>query len=342
MPARRSLIRSRARLARSGRLCGLAIAVASASSGSALAADPAATYPSKSIEFIVPFPPGGLTDRLSRALADKLTEAWGKPVVVLNKPGAGGTLGMSALAKAKPDGYTIGLGSHATHAINVTLMAGQLGYDAVKDFAPISLIATVPNLLLIHPSVPAKTVQELIALAKSKPGALNYVSQGVGTSGHLGGEMFSHMAGIQMVHVPEKGPAQAQLSIVGGHTQVLFDSVALSMPQVRGGKLRALAITSAKRSPVAPEIPTMAEAGVPGYEFTLWFAVFAPAGTPAPIANKLSGEVVRIFKQPALRSIFENEGVTIVASTPAELTAHVKREIAHWAPVIHRTGATAQ
>ena len=323
-------------------LWGLALALAAGWSGGALAADASANYPSKSIEFIVPFPPGGLTDRLSRALAEKLTEAWGKPTVVVNKPGAGGTLAMTALARAKPDGYTIGLGSHATHAINVTLMAGQLGYDAVKDFVPISLIATVPNLLLVNPSVPAKTVQELIALAKAKPDTLNYVSQGVGTSGHLGGEMFCHLAGIKMVHVPEKGPAQAQLSIVGGHTQLLFDSVALSLPQVRGGKLRALAVTSARRSPVAPEIPTMVEAGVPGYEFTLWFGVFAPSGTPAPIVSKLSTEIVRIFNLPAVRSSFENEGVTIVASTPAQLAAHVKSEIAHWAPVIKRTGATAQ
>jgi tripartite-type tricarboxylate transporter receptor subunit TctC len=316
--------------------------VAALSGGSAVAGDAAASYPNKSVTFVVPFPPGGLTDRLSRSLTEKLSEAWGQPVLVVNKPGAGGTVAMAGLAKAKPDGYTIGLGSHSTHAINVTLMAGQLGYDAVKDFAPISLIATVANLLLLNPSVPAESVKELIALAKAKPGSLHYVSQGVGTSGHLGGVMFAQRAGIDIVHIPEKGPAQAQLSILGGHTQVLFDSIALSMPQVRAGKLKALAIASAKRSPVAADIQTMAEAGVPGCEITLWFGVFAPAGTPAPIVRKLNDEIVRVFNLPAVRTAFENEGVTIVAGSPEELATHVKTEIAHWAPIVKTTGATAQ
>ena len=320
----------------------VAAILAAATSARAFGDDVAATYPSRNIQFIVPFPPGGLTDRLSRALAQKLGESWGQPVVVLNKPGAGGTIGMAALAKSKPDGYTLGLGSHATHAINVTLMAGQLGYDALKDFAPITLLATVPNLLLVHPSLPAGSVRELIAYAQANPGRLHYVSQGVGTSGHLGGEMFAQRAGIEIVHVPERGPAQAQTSVIGGHTQVLFDSIALSMPYVRAAKLKALAITSAKRSPLAPEIPTMAEAGVPGCEFTLWFGVFAPAGVPAPIIRKLNGEIARVFNLADVRTAFESQGVTIVASTPEELAAHEKREIAYWAPIVKSTGALPQ
>jgi tripartite-type tricarboxylate transporter receptor subunit TctC len=316
--------------------------LAATTSPRALADDVAAVYPTKSIQFIVPFPPGGLTDRLSRVLTQKLSESWGQPVIVLNKPGAGGTIGMAALAKSKPDGYTIGLGSHATHAINVSLMAGQLGYDAVKDFTPVTLLATVPNLLLVHPSVPASNVSELIAFAKANPGKLHYVSQGVGTSGHLGGEMFAHRAGIEMVHVPEKGPAQAQTSIIGGHTQILFDSTALSMPQVRAAKLKALAITSARRSPIAPQIPTLAEAGVSGCEFTLWFGVFAPAGVPPTIIDKLNREIVRIFNLPDVRTAFESQGVTVVASSPDALAAHQKKEIAYWAPIVKSTGASSQ
>lgn len=317
-------------------LAGLALALA-ATQACAGAAD---AYPSKPIRLVVPFTPGGLTDKLARSVAHDLQEAWQQPVIVENKPGAGGTIGADLVAKAPADGYTILLGTHATHAINVTLLA-NLPYDAVRDFEPVSLLATVPNVLMVHPSVPAHSVQELIQLAKRKPGSLNFVSQGIGTSGHMSGDLFKSLAGIDMVHIPARGPAQAVSDVMGGHADILFDSVAIGMPIVRSGKLRALAVTSRERSPAAPELPTMIEAGVPGYEIVLWFSVFAPKGTPADIVLKLNHEIARAMGKPSTRAAFVQEGLTVSASSPEQLGQFQQAEIKKWARLIKASGATS-
>jgi tripartite-type tricarboxylate transporter receptor subunit TctC len=325
------------RLARA--LAGLAAALCAAV---ASAQDPAAAYPSRTIRLVVPFPPGGVTDRLGRVLARKMQEDWGQPTVVENRPGASGMIAAEAVAKAAPDGYTLMMGHIGTHAINASLFS-KLPYDPVRDFAPVSLLATVPNILLLHPTVPASSVPELIALARARPGTLNFASPGSGTSGHMSAELLKSMAGIDIVHVPYKGPGPALQDLLAGQVNMLFDTVASSLPQVRAGKLKGLAVTTRDRAAIAPDIPTMAESGVPGYEIAPWFAAFAPVGTPAPIVAKLQGEMARILAQPDVRNAFVNQqGMTLIASTPDELAAHVQHEIAKWARVVKQTGARAE
>jgi tripartite-type tricarboxylate transporter receptor subunit TctC len=319
-------------------LAGFAVALCAAV---ASAQDPAASYPSRTIRLVVPFPPGGVTDRLGRVLAQKMQEDWGQPAVVDNRPGASGMIAAEAVAKAAPDGYTLMMGHIGTHAINASLFA-KLPYDPVRDFAPVSLLVTVPNILLLHPTVPASSVRELIALARARPGTLNFASPGSGTSGHMSAELFKSMAGVDIVHVPYKGPGPALQDLLAGQVNMLFDTVASSLPQVRAGKAKGLAVTSRDRAVIAPDIPTMAESGVPGYEIAPWFAAFAPAGTPASIVAKLQGEMARILAQPDVRNAFVNQqGMTLIASTPDELAAHVQREIAKWAKVVKETGARA-
>lgn len=295
-----------------------------------------AGYPNKPIKFVVPFPPGGLTDRIARSLAEKMQESMGQPVVVENKAGAGATIGSGFVARAQPDGYTILLGSHASHAINASLM--KLHYDPAKDFEPISLLTKVPNMLLVHPSNPAKSVGDLIAQAKANPGKLTYTSAGIGTSGHIAGEMLASMAGVKLLHVPAKGPAQAVQDALGGHVDILFDSTALSLPLVNTGKLKALAVTSLERSPAAPNLPTMSEAGVKGYEVLLWFGLYAPAGTPAPIVQRLHQETVKAFADTKLRESLVKDGVTVVASTPEQLRKLQQDETAKYARLIKALG----
>jgi tripartite-type tricarboxylate transporter receptor subunit TctC len=297
-------------------------------------------YPDKPIKFVVPFPPGGLTDRIARSLAEKMQESMGQPVVVENKAGAGATIGSDFVARAQPDGYTILLGAHATHAINASLM--KLPYDPAKDFEPISLLATVPNMLLVPPTNPAKSVSDLIAQAKAKPGKLTYTSAGIGTSGHIAGEMLASMAGVKLLHVPAKGPAQAVQDALGGHVDILFDSTALSLPLVNTGKLKALAVTSLERSPAVPNLPTLSEAGVKGYEVLLWFALYAPAGTPAPIVQRLHQETVKAFADPKLRESFVKDGVTVVAGTPDELRKFQQEETVKYAKLIKTLGLQRQ
>ncbi len=305
------------------------------------AAESADAYPSKSIRFIVPFTAGGLTDKLARTVAHEMQATWKQSVIVENRPGAGGTIGADVVAKAPNDGYTVLMGTHATHAINVTLL-DKLPYDAVKDFTPVSLLATVPNVLLLNPDVPANSVAELIKLAKSKPGTLNFTSQGIGTSGHMSGEYFKSLAGIDMVHVPAKGPSQALSDVVGGHTQIIFDSVAMGMPMVQAGKLKALAVTGLERSPTVPNLPTMNESGVPGYEIVLWFGMFAPKDTPAPIVAKLNAEMARILKKPSIQDAFVKEGVTLAGGSSEQLAKFQKDEIVKWAKLIKASGASAK
>ncbi|HET9043748.1 MAG TPA: tripartite tricarboxylate transporter substrate binding protein [Burkholderiales bacterium] len=323
-------------------VCALSALVFAVTAIDARAQDPAAGFPARTIRIVVPFPPGGVTDRLARMVAQKMQEHWGQPAVVENRPGASGMIAAETVAKSAPDGYTLMMGHIGTHAINVSLF-GKLPYDPVKDFAPVSLLVSVPNVLLVHPSVPANSVQELVALAKARPGTLNFASPGSGTSGHMSAELFKSLAGIDIVHVPYKGPGPALQDLVAGQVNMLFDTVASSMPQVRGGKLKGLAVTTRERSAIAPGVPTMAESGVSGYEIAPWFAAYAPAGTPPAVVNKLQAEMARILGLPEVRTAFvDQQGMTLIASSPAELGAHTQREIAKWAQVVKATGAKAE
>jgi tripartite-type tricarboxylate transporter receptor subunit TctC len=323
-------------------VCALAALVLAVAAVDARAQDPAAGFPARTIRIVVPFPPGGVTDRLARMVAQKMQEHWGQPAVVENRPGASGMIAAETVAKSAPDGYTLMMGHIGTHAINVSLF-GKLPYDPVKDFAPVSLLVSVPNVLLVHPSVPANSVQELVALAKARPGTLNFASPGSGTSGHMSAELFKSLAGIDIVHVPYKGPGPALQDLVAGQVNMLFDTVASSMPQVRGGKVKGLAVTTRERSAIAPDVPTMAESGVAGYEIAPWFAAYAPAGTPPAVVNKLQAEMARILNLPDVRAAFvDQQGMTLIASSPAELGAHTQREIAKWAQVVKATGAKAE
>jgi tripartite-type tricarboxylate transporter receptor subunit TctC len=296
----------------------------------------ASTWPDRPIKFVVPFPPGGVTDRIARSLGQKLHDALGQPVVVENKPGAGATIGSEFVSRANPDGYTARLGAHASHAINASLM--KLPYDPVKSFAPVSLLVTVPNMLLLHPKNPANSLKELIAQAKANPGKLTYTSAGIGTSGHIAGAMLAKMAGVDLLHVPARGPTFAVQDTLAGHVDILFDSTLLSMPLVETGKLKALAVTSKERSPALPKLPTMGEAGLPGYEVLLWFALFAPAGTPQAIVDKLQAEVAKAFQDPRMRDPLVEDGVDVIASTPRQLAQFQQAELAKYARLVKELG----
>lgn len=306
---------------------------------SVLGAASAQAYPDKPIRMVVPFPAGGTTDILARAVAQKLSESLGQQMIVDNKPGAGGNIGAQEVARAAPDGYTLVMGTVGTHAINPSLYK-KMPYDHVKDFAPVSLVASVPNLLVVHPSVPVNSVKELIAYVKANPGKLNFASSGNGTSIHLSGELFKTMTGVQMTHVPYKGSAPAVTDLLGGQVQLMFDNMPSALPHAKGGKLKPLAVTSAKRFPGTPDIPTIAEAGVPGYEASSWFGVLAPAGTPKEIVNKLSTEIAKALKTPEMTKRLEEQGAQAVGSTPEEFAAHIKAETAKWAKVVKESGAT--
>jgi tripartite-type tricarboxylate transporter receptor subunit TctC len=295
-------------------------------------------YPAKPVRLIVPYAAGGTADLLARSIAQKMGAALGQQVVIENRTGAGGGIGADAVAKSKPDGYTILMGTIASHAINPNLYRG-LPYDAEKDFAPVALVATLPNLLVVNPAVPAKTVRDLIALAKAKPGALAFASAGSGTTQHLSGEIFKKMAGVDLLHIPYKGNAPAVTDLVGGQVQLMFDNIPISLQQVRAGKLRALAVTGPKRSPVLPEVPTVAEAALPGYAVTSWFAVFAPAGTPPAIVSLLNREINKALSDPGLRRQLADQGIEPAGGTPAQLAGHVRAEIARWRKVVAESGA---
>ena len=297
-------------------------------------------YPSKAIRFVVPFPPGGVTDRLARLLSGHMQENWRQSVVVDNRPGGSGFIASQAVAGAPPDGHTLLMGNINTHAINSSLYQ-KLPYDPVRDFAPISLLVSVPNLLLVHPSVPANSVQELVALARSRPGALSFASGGSGTSSHMCAELLKSMTGIDIVHIPYKGPGPALQDTLSGQVNMYFDTIASTLPQVRAGKLRALAITSPARSSLAPEIASMAESGMPGYDVAPWFGALTRAGTPPEIVARLNAEMVRILNLPDVRASLAAQGVTIIAGTPDGFAKYIDQEIARWAKVVRETGAKA-
>jgi tripartite-type tricarboxylate transporter receptor subunit TctC len=292
-------------------------------------------YPSKPIRLIVPFPPGGGNDTMARTVGHQLTAALGQQVVIDNRAGAGGIIGAETAAKAAPDGYTLFLGGVGSHGINPNLHA-KLPYDPVRDFAPVTLIASAPLILVVHPSVPAKSVKELIQLAKAKPGQLNFASNGAGGSSHLAAEMFKMMTATAMVHVPYKGLSPALTDLLSGQVQLMFSSTVAILPQVRAGRLRSLALTAAKRSPALPDVPTVAESGVAGYETASWYGVLAPAGTPQPIVDRLNREIVRIVQLPEVRERLAAEGAEPVGNSPEEFAAHIKRELARWAKVIRQ------
>ncbi len=302
------------------------------------AAAQAPAYPTKAIRLVVPFPPGGATDILARNVAQKLSETWGQSVVVDNRPGAGGNIGSELVAKAAPDGYTLEMGTVGTHAINASLYS-KMPYDHVKDFAPIILVAGVPNVLVVNPSLPVNSVQELIAYAKANPGKLNFASSGPGTSIHLSGELFKVMAGVQMTHVPYKGSAPALQDLLGGQVQLMFDNLPPSLPQIKGGKLRALAVTSLTRAPALPDVPTIAESGLPGFEASSWFGILAPAGTPPAIIAKVNAEVAKWLASPEGKDKLVAIGANAGGGSPEDFARHIQAETAKWAKVVKESGA---
>jgi tripartite-type tricarboxylate transporter receptor subunit TctC len=306
--------------------------------GSVPGAVSAQTYPSKPIRLVVPFPPGGSLDVVARAIGQKLTEAWGQPIIIDNRPGAGGNIGADLVAKSAADGYTILEGALSTHAVNVSLYS-RLPYDPVKDFAPITLVAVTPNVLVVNASFPVNSVPELIAYAKAHPGKLSFGSGSNGSAGHLAGELFKSEAGVDMVHVPYKGAAPALQALLAGDTHLMFDNLANSTPQWKAGKLKALAVTTAKRSALAPELPTLAETGLPGFDISTWWGFMAPAGTPKEIVAKWNTEVARILGTPEMKQFFAQQGAEPAPTTPEEFAALIKSEIAKYAKIVKASGA---
>ncbi len=299
-----------------------------------------AGYPESTVRIVAPFTPGGVTDVLSRELAAKMTQNWMTSVVAENRPGAAGIVGTQFVANAAPDGYTLLLGTNGTNATNVALYA-KLPYDPLRDFAPISLLATSYLILLSHPSVPASTVRDLVAMAKKQKGLLTYGSGGSGSTPHLAAELFKSMAGIDMVHVPYKGGSPAMIDMLAGRIDLYFSNTAVAMPHVTSGRIKMLAVTSAKRQAAVPNVPTFAESGVPGYEVTSWFGLFAPAKTPQDVIAKLHAEVARIVALPETVKHLDNAGLTAASSTPAELGAFIRREIEKWTKVVKAAGIKA-
>ena len=308
----------------------------------ALAALPMAAfaqgYPSKPIRFVVPYPPGGPLDTIARLLGQKVSEGVKQPVIVENKPGAGGNIGADFVAKSLADGHTILMGAVATHAINPTLYA-KIPYDPVRDFAPITQVASTPNVLVVNPSLPVSSVAELITHAKANPGKLNFGSGSTGSAGHLAGELFNSLAGVQMTHIPYKGAAPAMQDLIGGQIHLMFDNLASSLTQVRAGRVKALAVTTAKRSSLAPELPTVAESGLAGFDISTWFGIFAPAGTPREAITRLHTEFTRALAAPDVREKMLNMGAEPVGNSPAEFAAFIRVEAEKYARVIKASGA---
>ncbi len=317
--------------------------IAACSVSQSLLAQPASDadrYPLKPIRMIVPSAPGSGPDTMARALGQQLTVVLGQSVVVENRGGAGGSIGGEAAAKAAPDGYTLIMASAGSHAVNVGLYP-KLAYDPLRDFVPISLVSSAPNILIVHPSLPVKSVKDLMALAKAKPGALSFGSGGNGSTAHLSGELFKMLANVNIVHVPFKGAPGAVLAVMSGEVELAFPNLPPALPQVRVNKLRAVAVTTSHRFPALREIPTVAESGVPGYEARAWFGVLAPAGTPRPIVTRLNNLIVKIIRSPEMRERLLTDGAEAIGSTPEEFTAVMKTDIAKWAKVIKASGAKA-
>ena len=291
-----------------------------------------AQYPQRAIKMIVPFPPAGATDVVGRIVAQKLTERLGQSVVVENRPGAGGSIGSDLVAKAAPDGYTILMATSSTHSIGPMLQ--KLPYDPIRDFAAITHVANVPNVLVVSPKLPVANVKELIAYARANPGKLNFASSGVGTIVHLNAELFKMLTGVDMVHVPYKGTALSIPDVANGNIAMLFDSLASVMPHVKAGNVRPLAVNAPQRSPLLPEVPTLAEAGLPAFDRYTWFGMFAPAGTPPEVVRRLQAEVAAALKAPDLRERFEAVGAEPVGSTPEQFVERIRSDSVKWSEVI--------
>ena len=314
------------------------IAVLGAIGSGAALAQTAATFPAKPVRFIAPFPPGGSTDLLARLVAIKLTEAWGQQVTVENRGGAGGTIGVELAARAAPDGYTIVMGHVGTFGFNPTLYP-KLPYDAIRDFAPITVLATVPNGMAVHPSLPVKTARDFVALAKAKPGELLYASGGSGSASHLAGEYFKLLTKIDMVHVPYKGTGPAMISMISGQTTMTITGMVALMPHVKSNRLKLLGVATMKRLSIMPDIPTINESGVPGYDANQWYGVLTQAAVPRDIIAKLHADIVKVLARPDIKERLAADGAEAVANTPEQFAAHIKAEIARWAPVVKASGA---
>jgi tripartite-type tricarboxylate transporter receptor subunit TctC len=297
-----------------------------------------APFPSRPVKLVVPFPPGGPLDIVGRAIAQKLSEAWGQSVLVDNRPGAGGNIGADLVAKSPPDGYTVLMGALSTHAVNPSLYA-KMPYDAVKDFAPITLVAITPNVLVVNAALPVNSAKEFVAYAKANSGKLAFGSGSNGSAGHLAGELFKAQTGTDLVHVPYKGGAPAMQALLAGDTQFMFDNLANAMPQVKAGRLKALAVTTAERSKLVPELPTMAEAGLPGFDISTWFGLLAPAGTPKEVIAKWNAEVTTILSTPEMRERLTLQGAEPAPTTPGEFAAFIAGEIPKYAHIVKVSGA---
>ncbi|MBI4206736.1 MAG: tripartite tricarboxylate transporter substrate binding protein [Betaproteobacteria bacterium] len=312
--------------------------VAAVALGLASTATHAQTYPGKPIRWIAPFPPGGGTDVISRTLAQKLTEAWGQQVIVENRPGSGGTIGLAAAVKSPADGYNIVLGQLANVAIAPGLYA-KLPYDPVKDLTPVTLVLSAPLILVAHPSLPARNTKELLALARAKPDAITFGSPGNGTTGHLAAEMIKSATGVKMTHVPYKGASPAITGLLGGEIAIYVSSIPPALPMMKAGRLKALGVTSAKRTATLPDVPTISESGVPGYEVTNWYGVMLPAGVSKDLVSRLNTEIARILRLPEVRQRFQGEGGDVAPNTPEQFAAFIKSEIAKWDKAIKASGA---
>lgn len=300
----------------------------------AVAAD---AYPVKTVRIVVAFAAGGSTDLLARSIAQRLNEAWKTPVIVDNRAGGGGIVGSDHVAKSPADGYTLLLGTNTTNAVAASRYA-KLPFDPQRDFAAITEIATIPQMLSVHPSIPVKSMQELIGLAKTRPGALNFGTAGTGSTSHMAMELFQSVTKIKMTHVPYKGTGPALIDLLGGHLSLMFDVIMTSLPHVQSGKLRTLALSSLQRSAIAPQVPTVAESGYPGFEAIVWFGLFSPAGTPPEIVRKVNEDTARILATPAMRELLAGQGADIVASSPAVFSTRVNAEIVKWRKVIQDAG----
>ncbi|HEV3008422.1 MAG TPA: tripartite tricarboxylate transporter substrate binding protein [Burkholderiales bacterium] len=312
-------------------LVALLLALGSASAGA---------FPDKPVRFVIGFTPGGPSDILARAVGQKLAERWGQQVVIENRPGAGGNLAAEAVAKSPADGYTWLLGNNSILATNQSLYR-KLPYDPVKDFAPVALVAVQPNILVVHPEVKANSVMELVALAKQSPGKLNYASSGAGAAAHLAGELFKTMAKVDVVHVPYKGAQPALTDLIAGQVQLMFATSASVIPYVKAGRLRALAVTTAQRSPSVPELPTVSEAGLAGFEATTWHGVVVPAATPAPLVQRLNQDINSALREKDLSERLAGLGAEVLTGTPRDFADYIAREIPKWSKVVRDSGAKA-
>jgi tripartite-type tricarboxylate transporter receptor subunit TctC len=325
---------------RHGGRAGFAFALAVLAAPAAAQTAPGKDYPTRAIRYIVAFAPGGPADSIARALGQKLNEVFGQTVIIDNRPGAGGNIATEIAARAPADGYTL-FGGTVANAINHSLFQ-KLTFDFLRDFAPVSQTYTTGLILAVHPSLPVKSVTDLIALARSRPGQLSFSSSGVGGTPHMSGELFNAMAGVKMVHIPYKGSAPAMTDLLGGQVQLTFDNMLTVLPQVKAGKLRGLAVTSLARSPLAPDLPTVDETGLKGFDVRSWNSVVVPTGTPREIVARLNGEIVRILRLPEMREKFAVQGIELVPGTPEESAAFVRKDIEKWAKVIQVSGARAE